>query len=102
LAFDPNRQKAGLCASCLHSEIVRSDRGSVFYRCGLSRTVPDFPKYPRLPVLICAGWSETKSVEPERAEPMVYCPRCNASLLSERCKLVCKRCGYYMSCADYY
>jgi hypothetical protein len=35
-------------------------------------------------------------------EPMLYCPRCNDKLSQHKCKLVCNRCGYYMSCADYY
>lgn len=35
-------------------------------------------------------------------EPMLYCPVCSTKLLSLKCKLVCQRCGYYMSCADYY
>ncbi|MEO8659511.1 MAG: hypothetical protein ABI693_13650 [Bryobacteraceae bacterium] len=35
-------------------------------------------------------------------EPMLYCPRCNARLTEHKCKLHCTRCGYYMSCADYY
>jgi Zn finger protein HypA/HybF involved in hydrogenase expression len=32
----------------------------------------------------------------------LWCPNCAARLKSSRCKLVCERCGYYMSCADYY
>ena len=35
---------------------VVSDRKSVFYQCRLSDTNPDFPKYPRLPVLQCSGY----------------------------------------------
>jgi hypothetical protein len=35
-------------------------------------------------------------------EPMLYCPTCDARLISRKCKLLCERCGYYMSCADYY
>jgi hypothetical protein len=35
-------------------------------------------------------------------EPMCYCPRCSTRLVSSKCKLVCEKCGYYMSCADYY
>jgi hypothetical protein len=35
-------------------------------------------------------------------EPMLYCPACNQHLEQHKCKLVCSRCGYYMSCADYY
>ncbi|MBX6359356.1 MAG: hypothetical protein IRZ03_04675 [Acidobacterium ailaaui] len=32
----------------------------------------------------------------------VYCPNCSTLLTGHRCKLVCTRCGYYLSCADYY
>lgn len=39
---------------------------------------------------------------PDASEPMLYCPACNNKLSQHKCKLVCDRCGYYMSCADYY
>lgn len=32
----------------------------------------------------------------------VYCPNCSHRLTGHRCKLLCQRCGYYLSCADYY
>ena len=35
-------------------------------------------------------------------EPSLYCPRCDSRLTEMKCKLVCPKCGYYMSCADYY
>ncbi|MBV6433061.1 MAG: hypothetical protein IANPNBLG_03226 [Bryobacteraceae bacterium] len=35
------------------------------------------------------------------ADAMLYCPVCNQRLSEHKCKLVCVRCGYYMSCADY-
>ena len=35
-------------------------------------------------------------------EPMLYCPVCGTRLTEMKCKLVCGKCGYYMSCADYY
>jgi hypothetical protein len=47
---------AGLCTSCVHVKLIPSDRGSVFYQCQLSFSDPRFPKYPRLPVLECAGY----------------------------------------------
>ena len=50
------RGRAGLCASCVWVRLVRSDRGSVFFLCGLSRQDPTFPKYPRLPVVSCRGF----------------------------------------------
>jgi hypothetical protein len=49
---------AGLCESCVHARLIRSDRGSVFYLCQLSLKDARFPKYPRLPVLECAGYRE--------------------------------------------
>ncbi len=39
---------------------------------------------------------------PDASEPMLYCPACNNKLSQHKCKLMCDRCGYYMSCADYY
>lgn len=35
-------------------------------------------------------------------EPMLFCPVCSMRLTQHKCKLTCTRCGYYMSCADYY
>lgn len=35
------------------------------------------------------------------AEAMLYCPVCSLRLEDRGCKLRCRRCGYYMSCADY-
>lgn len=32
----------------------------------------------------------------------VYCPNCSQRLTGHRCKLICLKCGYYLSCADYY
>lgn len=38
----------------------------------------------------------------KQEEPMLYCPLCSTKLTERKCKLLCERCGYYMSCADYY
>jgi hypothetical protein len=46
----------GLCASCRHSRVITSDRGSRFIFCERSRSDPSFPRYPNLPVLSCRGY----------------------------------------------
>src|SRR5262249_8908863 len=43
----------------------------------------------------------TPSATPGDEEPMLFCPVCSERLDSRKCKLFCRRCGYYMSCADY-
>ncbi len=44
------------------------------------------------------------SGELQRAEehPISFCPVCSERLEPKRCKLVCGKCGYYLSCSDYY
>jgi hypothetical protein len=55
----------GLCASCIHKQIIENKRGSRFYLCALSRVDPRFPKYPPLPVVRCIGY------QPEGANNVV-------------------------------
>jgi len=45
----------GLCATCEHLRLLASPR-SVFVRCGLAETDPDFARYPPLPVRACRGY----------------------------------------------
>ncbi len=52
-----SRSAWGQCADCTNGKTIASDRGSVFLRCMLSDSNPAFPRYPRLPVLTCSGWS---------------------------------------------
>jgi hypothetical protein len=52
---EPTR-RTGLCSTCEHARNVTSDRGSTFLLCQLSLSDKQFPKYPRLPVLSCAGY----------------------------------------------
>jgi len=60
--------KAGLCASCNHMQMNKSDRGSVFYFCMLSASDARFPKYPQLPVVTCAGYEKGEKAV-ERPDP---------------------------------
>jgi hypothetical protein len=58
--FDNSRQhertRVGLCLECRHMRLITSDRGSRFYRCGLSDVNPNFARYPTLPVIQCDGY----------------------------------------------
>jgi hypothetical protein len=55
----------GLCSRCAHQRVVRSGRGSMFSMCLLHRTDPDWPKYPRMPVLACSRFEAAE--EPREA-----------------------------------
>jgi hypothetical protein len=49
--------RSGLCVDCQHARQIDSARASTFIFCALSLSDPAFPKYPRLPVLECSGYS---------------------------------------------
>lgn len=51
----------GLCVSCEHQKLIRSGRGSEFSMCLRYKDDPPWPKYPRLPVLQCAGYERKTS-----------------------------------------
>jgi hypothetical protein len=46
--------------------------------------------------------AESRTQAARDNEPMLYCPVCSTRLTELKCKLICNKCGYYMSCADYY
>jgi hypothetical protein len=64
--LDGLRDPIGLCAACRHSRVVQSARGSTFYLCRRAESDARFAKYPRLPVLRCAGY---ESIEETGDEP---------------------------------
>ena len=49
----------------MHVEVMRSDRGSIFYRCRLSDVDARFKKYPALPVVQCIGWVSKPEGQPQ-------------------------------------
>ena len=40
-------------------------------------------------------------VEPDPGELLLTCANCGARMDERKCKLIC-RCGYFLSCSDYY
>ena len=48
----------GLCASCRHHRVVKGAQ-SDFWMCKRSALDARFPRYPRLPVLSCAGYERS-------------------------------------------
>ena len=54
--------RLGLCADCLHARLIESSKGSQFLLCQLSQSDPSFPKYPRLPILACAGYTPKPAI----------------------------------------
>jgi hypothetical protein len=49
---------------------IESDRGSIFFFCERSKNDPQFPKYPRLPVLQCAGYVRLASEGKGLVDPL--------------------------------
>ena len=57
----------GLCDRCIHQRVVHSGRGSEFSLCERSFDDPRFPKYPRVPVGSCPGFTQRPGDPPAPA-----------------------------------
>ncbi len=45
------------------------------------------------------------SVQADARDPgqlMRVCANCGSAMEERKCKLLCRRCGYFLSCSDYY
>jgi hypothetical protein len=47
------------------------------------------------------GDARAGAVEADPAALLLTCANCGAAMDERKCKLVC-RCGYFLSCSDYY
>ena len=66
---------AGLCAQCRHARVNQTRRGPTYLRCQLASVDEAFPRYPRLPVLRCAGYQPAGGPDPEQQSPRQQSPR---------------------------
>ena len=62
------------------------------------------PVAPALPIRFLhepdkGGPTASDAVDPGTL--MLTCPNCGAAMDERKCKLIC-RCGYFLSCSDYY
>jgi hypothetical protein len=59
---------AGLCAGCRHARVNQTRRGPSYLRCQLAGIDDAYPRYPRLPVLSCAGFQPLQPAEQDSPE----------------------------------
>ena len=67
---------------------------------------PDLPALPfaLAPEFEAPRLDPRKTSQPFEADPaavLLTCANCGAAMDERKCKLVC-RCGYFLSCSDYY
>ncbi len=61
----PRDPSLGLCGSCRYRRGVIGRRGATYVLCRRAESDSNYPKYPRLPMLRCAGYEEREREEPE-------------------------------------
>ena len=60
---------AGLCGNCRHAKVNQTRRGPSYLRCLLASVDAAYPRYPRLPVLRCAGYAPTEDAPAQEDAP---------------------------------
>jgi hypothetical protein len=53
------------------------------------------------PIRLLDGADPVSAVEVDPAAVILICANCGAPMDERKCKLIC-RCGYFLSCSDYY
>ncbi len=68
-------------------------------RDGSAVAAPEEPGRPRMTIV--GDDPADALVEGDPGTVILTCANCGATLVERRCKLIC-RCGYFLSCSDYY
>ncbi len=61
----PRDPSLGLCGSCRYRREVIGRQGAMYVLCRRAESDSNYPKYPRVPMLRCAGYEEREREEPE-------------------------------------
>jgi hypothetical protein len=61
--------------------------------------VQPLPSAPSLPIIAFAPEDDAAEFDPTAL--ILTCANCGAAMDERKCKLIC-RCGYFLSCSDYY
>ena len=61
--------------------------------------VQPVPPAPALPIIAMAADDDAPEYDPTAL--ILTCANCGAAMDERKCKLIC-RCGYFLSCSDYY
>jgi hypothetical protein len=64
-------------------------------------TWPDVPSIALLDADADVAAPVVVEPEPDPAAVILTCANCGAAMDERKCKLIC-RCGYFLSCSDYY
>ncbi len=65
-------------------------------------TTPEpLPAEPRAGIAILADSEPTGTAGDDPGAIMLTCANCGSAMDERKCKLIC-RCGYFLSCSDYY
>ena len=67
----------------------------------LERPRADRPDTTFPPILLLDDPDRAAASDPDPGVVILTCANCGAPMDERKCKLIC-RCGYFLSCSDYY